>query len=247
MRQMQLKEFLSKIGLDDHQGDVYLALVALGEATAGQIAKMSGVPRTYTYKVLEELAEKDFIQSDSSKSVRRYSITDFDAPKRYLERQQLDLYKMQQEAQAMNLQLESLAHPSVPAPSSELLKDSMGQLDFWKLLHSTITREIWVINPSEWWGNAEHSSDIKRWEEYRRRQHIWEKRFTSHMSAEESKFTEEFPLQSQSEQACLFLIDHYQVQVTNWEPFRALRIDNQELVGVMKSLFQSKPVEVLSS
>ncbi len=196
---MQLKDFLSKVGLDDHQVDVYLALVALGEATAGQIAKMSGVPRTYTYKILEELAEKDFIQSDSSKSIRRYSLTDFDAPKRYLERKQLDLYKMQQEAQAMNVQLENLAHPTVPSPSSELLKDSVGEIDFWKLLHSTLTREIWIINPPKWWGAIEHSSDVKRWEEYRSRQHIWEKPSTSHPSSNEVKFTEEFPLQSQSD------------------------------------------------
>lgn len=244
---MQIKEFLSKVGLDDHQVDVYLALVALGEATAGQIAKMSGVPRTYTYKILEELAEKDFIQSDSSRSIRRYSITDFDAPKRYLERKQLDLYKIQQEAQSMNVHLENMAHPSVPSPSSELLKDSMGEIDFWKLLHSTLTREIWVINPPEWWGNAGHTSDIKRWEEYRIRQHIWEKRFTAHISSGEIKFTEEFPLQSSAKQACLFLIDHYQVQVTNWKPFRALRIDNQDLVEIIKTVLQAKSDGVLSS
>ena len=68
---MRLQSILNRAGLDRHEVDVYLSLIGLGEATAGQIAKKSGVPRTYTYKVLEELIDKGFVNTQEHRSIRR--------------------------------------------------------------------------------------------------------------------------------------------------------------------------------
>lgn len=235
---MQTQAVLHQAGLDRHETEIYLSLIRLGEATAGQLAKTSGVPRTYTYKILESLSDKGFVKERESRSIRRYSITDFEAPKRYIEQQQLALYRVQQEAQSLSAQLENLANPEAPTAVSEQLKDQRGLEDFWQLMHSTITREIWVINPPLWWADSSHSAEVKKWEKYRIKQHIWEKRFTTtdHILPE-AKFVESKRIHCKNPgKRSLFLIDHYQVQITNWEPFRALRIESQHMVQLQQEL-----------
>src|SRR3989304_7273624 len=113
LTEMEGKKILTQIGFDQHEVDIYLSLIQLGEGTAGQLANKSGVPRTYTYKILEDLKNKGLVEDLSSKSVKRFSITDFDAPGRYLERKQLELYRAQQEAQTLIRQLENMANPQV--------------------------------------------------------------------------------------------------------------------------------------
>jgi len=234
---MRLQSLLNRAGLDRHEVDVYLSLIGLGEATAGQIAKKSGVPRTYTYRVLDELIDKGFVNTQEHRSIRRYSVTDFEAPLRYIERQQFKLYSLQQEAQSLNAQLENLSNPQVPTASAEALKDQPGMEDFWQLLHSTITREIWLINPPSWWGDASHSRDMKKWEQFRQKQHIWERRFLGADGERfEAKYTEYQKLKDLYGDASFVLVDHYQLQISSWEPFRALRIESPEMVDLMKGM-----------
>jgi DNA-binding MarR family transcriptional regulator len=235
---MQLQSILNQAGLDRHETDIYLSLIQLGDATAGELSKTSGVPRTYTYKVLESLEDKGFVHQRQTQSIRRYSITDFEAPKRYIEQKQLELYRLQQQAQTLSHQLESFAHPEAPTAIAESLQDHQGEMDFWQLMHSTLTREIWVINPPDWWGSSNHSLEVKKWENFRKKQHIWEMR---HCSVEkmlpEAEYVESKVLHS-NPPASLFLIDHYQVQVTNWAPFRAIRIESQEMIELQKGMLQ---------
>jgi len=236
---MQAQHFFQKAGLDQHQIEVYLALIVTKEATAGQLSQRTGVPRTYTYKVLEDLIEMGFVQTDHSRSIRCYSLTDLEAPKRYIERQQLELYQLQQEAQQLSHQLESLAHPQVPMPVVEELRGAQGEEDFWRLLHSTLTREIWVVHPPVWWGQSGSSTAVEKWENYRVKQHIWEKRLAARLGEEgENRFVEYVQLASTGGkgQASLFLVDHYQVQVTSWDPFRAVRIESSEMIDVFKGM-----------
>ncbi|MFW9924453.1 MAG: TrmB family transcriptional regulator [Candidatus Thorarchaeota archaeon] len=57
----KLIDGLTKIGLQRYQAQVYIASIALGEATAYLIAKESGVPRAKVYSVLDSLVELGFI------------------------------------------------------------------------------------------------------------------------------------------------------------------------------------------
>ncbi len=233
---MQLQTVLQQAGLDKHETDTYLSLIQLGDASAGELSKTSGVPRTYTYKVLESLEDKGLVHQLQTRSIRKYSITDFEAPKRYIEQKQLELYRLQQEAQSLSHQLESFAHPEAPSAVSEALQDHKGEMDFWQLMHSTLTREVWVINPPEWWGAVNHSSEVKKWENYRHKQHIWEMRYCSPgKMIPDAEYTEPKLLHAEPS-ATLFLIDNYQVQVTNWAPFRALRIESQEMAELQKAM-----------
>lgn len=240
MTNMQLQQLLEKAGLDKHETSVYLSLVQNGESTAGQIARSSGVPRTYTYRVLDDLMEKGFVEERNARGIKRYGVTDFEATKRFIERQQLDLYQIHQQSHTLSAQLENLSNPQAPMALTESLKDQRGEEDFWRLMHSTITREIWVINPPDWWGNTNHSKDLEIWEKYRNKQHIWEKRLLAEgLELGEGNYVDSSKMTSKpSSMASLFLIDQYQVQVTSWEPFRALRIESQEMVELQKNIIK---------
>lgn len=234
---MDIKKVLNEAGLEQHEMQLYLALVSLNESTAGQLSKKSGVPRTYAYKILEALEEKGFVRAASSNGIRRYTITDFEAPKRYIEQKQFHLYRLNQEAQTLSAQLENLASPQAPVANIEHLKNISGLEDFWKLLHSTITREIWAINPPDWWGDVNHSDNVRKWEAFRAKQHIWEKRTALNKAVEEAKFTE-YISKKINNSSSLFLIDQYQVQITCWEPFRALRVESSEMVNLIKQMLE---------
>lgn len=236
---MSVRHLLADTGLETHEVALYLALVEEGEAPAGRLSKKSGVPRTYAYPVLEALVNKGLVRRVETRSIRHYAITDFEAPRRYLEKKQFEYYQAHQKSQSLSVQLENLAKPQAPLAIVEQLKDSPGQDDFWRLLHSTITREVWVINPPIWWGNPDYSSEVKKWEQFRQKQHIWEKRFVSaaNTASAELKFTEVMVGKvPERAAASLLLVDNHQLQITSWEPFRAVRIESGEMVEIQKSM-----------
>ena len=56
-----LQKDLQKIGLDEKEARLYLALLELGESNIQQIAKKSGIKRTTVYDVIESLKEKGLL------------------------------------------------------------------------------------------------------------------------------------------------------------------------------------------
>ena len=58
------QELINKIkdyfDLNVYETKVWLALIGKGSASAGEIAELSGVPRSRTYDVLETLEKKGF-------------------------------------------------------------------------------------------------------------------------------------------------------------------------------------------
>ncbi len=69
---MEIVESLIKSGFSSSEAKVYLAILALGEATVLPIAKKSGLQRTYCYDVLEKLNEKGFVYYVERRGRRRY-------------------------------------------------------------------------------------------------------------------------------------------------------------------------------
>lgn len=68
---MEIEEALSKIGLTKNESKVYIALLDLGTALAGKIAKISEIHRRPTYDALSRLLDKGLI-SYSIKSGKKY-------------------------------------------------------------------------------------------------------------------------------------------------------------------------------
>ena len=56
-----LSKELEKIGLEEKEANVYLALLELGEGNIQQLSRKSGVKRTTVYEIIEKLKEKSLI------------------------------------------------------------------------------------------------------------------------------------------------------------------------------------------
>ena len=73
---------LKSIGLNLYERKLYAALLARGNATAGELSEMAVVPRSRSYDVLESLADKGFVVIQQSKPLRYVAVK----PKEALER-----------------------------------------------------------------------------------------------------------------------------------------------------------------
>lgn len=71
-----LEKYLEKLGLDDKEAKVYLALLELGEGNIQQIAKKSGVKRTTVYDIIESLKYKGLVSSATRHKKIFYSAED---------------------------------------------------------------------------------------------------------------------------------------------------------------------------
>jgi len=65
-----VKKIKEYFGLNIYETKVWLALLAKGVASAGEIAELSGVPRSRTYDVLESLEKQGFAIQKLGKPVR---------------------------------------------------------------------------------------------------------------------------------------------------------------------------------
>jgi len=64
---------LSAVGLSEKESRVFIALLGLGEATAGVIATKSGLKRSIVYFTLERLITQGFVQEIPGPKVKRYA------------------------------------------------------------------------------------------------------------------------------------------------------------------------------
>lgn len=70
---METEQILQQAGLDEHEAKIYLAALSLGESTVLPIADKANIGRTYTYDILDSLAEKGLITHVEKRGRRRYS------------------------------------------------------------------------------------------------------------------------------------------------------------------------------
>jgi sugar-specific transcriptional regulator TrmB len=63
---------LEAVGLSDKESRVFVALVGMGEATAGDVAKKSGLKRSIVYFTLERLITQGLCQEIVGHKVKRY-------------------------------------------------------------------------------------------------------------------------------------------------------------------------------
>lgn len=65
----EIVSLLKRTGLTDYEAKAYLALVMKAHATAEEVAEVSDIPRTSTYKVLESLTQKGFATARGGRPV----------------------------------------------------------------------------------------------------------------------------------------------------------------------------------
>ncbi|MDP3026440.1 MAG: helix-turn-helix domain-containing protein [Nanoarchaeota archaeon] len=74
IRQELVKQIKDYFGLNIYETKVWLALLGKGVASAGEIAEMSGVPRSRTYDVLESLEKQGFAIIKLGKPVKYIAV-----------------------------------------------------------------------------------------------------------------------------------------------------------------------------
>lgn len=75
----EVLDALKNIGLNLYERKIYVALLAKGVATAGEVSEIAKVPRSRSYDVLESLADKGFVVSQSSKPIKYVAFSPKDA------------------------------------------------------------------------------------------------------------------------------------------------------------------------
>ncbi len=73
---------LKSIGLNLYERRLWIALLARGTSTAGELSGIANVPRSRSYDILQSLADKGFVVVQTSKPIRYVAI----APEESLER-----------------------------------------------------------------------------------------------------------------------------------------------------------------
>jgi len=73
-KQELIKKIKDYFALNIYETKVWLALISRGIASAGEIAEISGVPRSRTYDVLESLEKRGFAISKIGKPVKYISV-----------------------------------------------------------------------------------------------------------------------------------------------------------------------------
>jgi sugar-specific transcriptional regulator TrmB len=76
---MKTLDALRSIGLNLYERKIFVALLARGVATAGELSQIANVPRSRSYDILESLAEKGFVVVQPSKPIRYVALAPKDA------------------------------------------------------------------------------------------------------------------------------------------------------------------------
>ncbi len=85
------EEILEQIGFSKNEAKVYLALLELGNATAGEISKKSMVHRTNVYDALEGLSKKGAVAHFSKNNIRYFEAVDPESLMNILHEKELSL------------------------------------------------------------------------------------------------------------------------------------------------------------
>ncbi len=112
---------LKSIGLNLYERKIFVALLARGVATAGELSQIAGVPRSRSYDILESLADKGFVVVQPSKPIRYVAL----APKDALERTKDNLKKKHEE---MVERIDSLKNSKVTDELEKIYKEGLNMV-----------------------------------------------------------------------------------------------------------------------
>ena len=110
------RQVLEKLGLSRNEAAVYMALMSLGSATAGQVTKESGLHRRNVYDALEKLVRRGLVGFVNKGKIRHFEATD---PHRILDL----LREKRQELENEEKRLTSLMKDLVKARESRESQD----------------------------------------------------------------------------------------------------------------------------
>ncbi|UCC91674.1 MAG: TrmB family transcriptional regulator [Candidatus Aenigmatarchaeota archaeon] len=116
---MKTLDALKSIGLNLYERKIFVAFLARGVATAGELSQIANVPRSRSYDILESLAEKGFVVGQPSKPIRYVAL----APKDALERTKENLKRKHEE---MTERINSLKSSPIVTELEAIYKEGLN-------------------------------------------------------------------------------------------------------------------------
>jgi len=114
----KVMDALKGIGLNLYERKLWVALLARGTSTAGELSEIASVPRSRAYDVLQSLATKGFVVVQNAKPIRYVAI----APEEALDKASK---KMQEEIQETIVRIEELKDSPVIKELNEVFSSGL--------------------------------------------------------------------------------------------------------------------------
>ncbi|MGH9190068.1 MAG: TrmB family transcriptional regulator, partial [Acidimicrobiales bacterium] len=149
----RLQPVFEELGLNGYQARVLLALLQVGTATAVQLARLSGVPRTSVYPVLNELETKRLISQMAGKSTSWVSPGEEVVLDRLYAEHMERFSNLENRVEGARQMLAQLAFPSAPAmPYVHVIHSAaQSRLAFEQALSATSSELLMFTRPPWSW------------------------------------------------------------------------------------------------
>jgi len=92
---------LKSIGLNLYERRLWVALLARGTSTAGELSEIANVPRSRTYDILQSLAEKGFVVVQTGKPIKYVAVPPEEAFERAKKKMEDDIREMQEKIESL--------------------------------------------------------------------------------------------------------------------------------------------------
>ncbi len=131
---METIEVLNKIGLNQKEASVYLALLELGTASVMSIARKAGLKRPGTYLILDELEVRGLVSQVPQNKKSLYAA---EGPEKLFS----DLQKKQELLKRFLPSLEALHNQKKEKPQVQLFQGKEGMLEVYEKVYAS--GEVW--------------------------------------------------------------------------------------------------------
>lgn len=150
-----LTQLLKKIGFSEKEAKVYLALLELNEALPSAIARKTGLKRTNTYAILEELQARGIVSSVKKTGVLYYQAS---KPEFFIEKERQAATSVSQTLDALSIalpELQSLHKQYSVTPQMSVYYGKEGLI---QIMEDTLTTKTELLC----WANCDVSLDLLR-------------------------------------------------------------------------------------
>ena len=121
-----IRPLLKRVGLDDREVDVYLALLSLKQARATQVAKAARQSRSHTYLVLRSLKERGLVAETERGKVIHFIAEPPERLLSYLQNREQEMQELQGLVQGALPLLSSMTKPLAGEPRVAILHGLEG-------------------------------------------------------------------------------------------------------------------------
>ncbi|MEW6610388.1 MAG: helix-turn-helix domain-containing protein [Patescibacteria group bacterium] len=141
-----LLKILGEIGFSEKEARVYLALLALEQATANEIAKKADINRTSAYDVLEILIKRGVVSKYKKKSRTFFNVSDPGKLVAYLEHEKADYEKtIEKQKTAVSAVLPELISLQTPLSTKPKVQFYEGEKGMREAYEDTLTAKGGIL------------------------------------------------------------------------------------------------------